>query len=92
MSDPGSLRDDEAHAAACHQRWLALRHRKQEERNYKGEWHQQQCGACRFFIPLTGVLGSDYGGCSNPASPFDKTLMFEHDGCEFFENSGEWDD
>lgn len=91
MSKQGNLKNNEAHAIACHQRWLARRNRKQEEGSYKDEWYQQQCGACRFFIPLTGILGADYGGCSNPASPFDKSLMFEHDGCEHFESSGEWE-
>lgn len=32
---------------------------------------------------LTGILGSDYGGCTNP-SVRDGVVQFEHDGCDAF--------
>jgi hypothetical protein len=85
-----SLVGDAVHAAATHERWSALRNRRQEDSNYRDEWYAQQCGACRFFAPLSGGLGSDYGGCSNPASKFDSRVMFEHDGCESFSDAEEW--
>jgi len=44
-----------------------------------------QCGQCRYYIPLYGKFKSDYGACSNSKSPFDQKVMFEHDGCEYFE-------
>jgi hypothetical protein len=31
-----------------------------------------------------------YHDGSNARSPFDKTVMFEHDGCDEFEGNGEW--
>ena len=31
----------------------------------------------------------EYGVCSNPSSPFDGTVRFEHDGCSEFA-AGEW--
>jgi hypothetical protein len=30
-----------------------------------------------------------WGVCSNAESPFDRTAMFEHDGCDFFEEDPE---
>ncbi|MBM7775946.1 hypothetical protein JOD54_006150 [Actinokineospora baliensis] len=57
---------------------------------YQDEWYQQQCGACRYWFPLAGTLGSDHGACANAESPFDRTVQFEHDGCEAFDASGTW--
>jgi Protein of unknown function (DUF3027) len=59
---------------------------------YRDEWYGEQCGGCRFWIALTGVLGSDYGACTNPASPRDGFVQCEHDGCEAFApvGDGEW--
>jgi len=85
-----SLRNDEQHAVQCHQRWMKLRNRKQEAPNYQIEWADQQCGMCQYWIPLTGALGTDYGACSNSASPFDASVRFEHDGCDEFVDAGEW--
>jgi hypothetical protein len=36
---------------------------------------------CEFWIHLAGQWGRDWGGCSNPLSPLDSTIRFEHDGC-----------
>jgi Protein of unknown function (DUF3027) len=87
-----NVANDVGHATACHERWRARRNRTQDASEYKNDWYQEQCGACRFFVPLTGILGSDYGACTNEASPCDKIAMFEHDGCEQFERSGDWDE
>ncbi len=59
---------------------------------YRDEWYAQQCGGCRYWIALHGVLGSDYGACSNARSPRDGMVQFEHDGCDAFEpvTEGEW--
>jgi hypothetical protein len=78
---------DAEHRQACHDRWMELRNRRQEEQSYKDEWYAEQCGSCRFFVPLQGLFSADWGGCSNAKSPFDGRVMFEHDGCEFFELS-----
>ena len=48
-------------------------------------WGIQQCFNCCYFIPLSGAFQNDYGGCTNKKSPFDKQVMFEHDGCDFHE-------
>jgi len=90
MSNSYDLRNDQEYAAACHKRWMERRNRKQESPRYRDEWWAEQCGRCRYFIPLTGVLGSDYGACSNPASAFDGTVRFEHDGCVEFADAEEW--
>ncbi|MEI6218931.1 MAG: DUF3027 domain-containing protein [bacterium] len=75
------------HFADCHRRWLTQRNRKQEAPSYKDEWYGQQCGACVFFIPLSGVFAEDYGACSNQTSKFDGMIRFEHDGCDAFKSS-----
>lgn len=35
------------------------------------------CG-CRWFLPLDGKLGNDWGVCANPDSPRTGLLTFEH--------------
>lgn len=78
------------HQTETHSRWLAVRNRKQESPDYQEEWYSEQCGGCEFWIPLAGGWGSDFGVCSNLDSPFDGTVRFEHDGCEFFSPGEAW--
>ncbi|MFI7467828.1 DUF3027 domain-containing protein [Nonomuraea sp. NPDC049646] len=80
----------EAERSAIHERWLAGCHRRTEDPDYREEWYSEQCGACRFWFPLAGALGNDYGACANAASPFDGRVRFEHDGCDAFQESGTW--
>jgi Protein of unknown function (DUF3027) len=80
-----ALMNDPEHAKDCHKRWMARRHRRQESPDYKDEWRTQQCFSCRFFVPLMGSMKEDYGACTNPTSPFDGRVMFEHDGCDHHE-------
>lgn len=47
------------------------------------------CG-CRWFLPLEGKLGMDWGICANTRSPRAGLLTFEHQGCPEYE--GEADD
>lgn len=61
-----------------------------DDTDYRDEWRLQQCGACEFWIPFAGAMGDDYGGCTNPASPHDGTIMYEHDGCDQFSPGEEW--
>ena len=35
------------------------------------------CG-CKYFVPLNGALGYDWGVCSNPKSPRAGLLTWEH--------------
>lgn len=74
------MEDD--HLKATHERWAAKLNRE--------DWHYEQCGRCVFWIPLTRPIGLDWGACTNPQSPFDKQVMFEHDGCDEFKDAGEW--
>ncbi|HEV3456447.1 MAG TPA: DUF3027 domain-containing protein [Thermoanaerobaculia bacterium] len=46
--------------------------------------HCLQCGGCRFYVPLDGKLGGDWGACSNPASEYDARVVFEHWTCKEF--------
>ncbi len=70
---------------SCHQRWFERRTRNQDEPSYKDEWWAQQCIQCRFFVPLTGDLGHDFGACTNESSEWDQRVMYEHDGCSTFD-------
>ncbi|GAA2211406.1 hypothetical protein GCM10009850_068650 [Nonomuraea monospora] len=79
-----------AECSAIHKRWIAERNRRTEDPGYREEWYYEQCGSCRFWLPLSGELGSDYGACANQASPFDGRVRFEHDGCEAFQEAGAW--
>jgi DUF3027 family protein len=76
--------NDEAFRRETHERWVTRVHRDMADAGYRDEWYAEQCGGCRFWLALMGVLGDDYGACSNPDSPFDGTVRFEHDGCEAF--------
>lgn len=73
-----------------HDRWIQRRNRRTDDPQYRDEWYDQQCGGCRYWFPLAGKIGLDYGACANKKSPFDGTVRFEHDGCEFFEESEGW--
>ncbi len=78
------LDSNEQHFRACHERWTQRLNRDPGVPNYQDDWGIQQCGGCRFFVPLTGIFSDDWGGCTNPSSPSDQHIMFEHDGCAFF--------
>lgn len=84
MSRP-HLTNDAVHAEDCHRRWVIARNRRTEDPAYQDSWFAEQCGACRYWISLTGVLVSDYVACTSALSDFDKHVMFEHDGCSAFD-------
>jgi hypothetical protein len=78
----GAEHRDREHKRTTHDRWASnLR---------EAEWRYEQCGRCIWWVPLTGTWGEDWGVCSNPASPHDRSAMFEHDGCDVFEEADEW--
>ncbi len=52
--------------------------------DYPDNWHYEQCGGCNAYRPIDGPLGEDWGVCTNPASPADGSVRFEHDGCDAF--------
>ncbi len=57
-----------------HERWI------KRPRHDAGE--KRQCMNCRYYIPLRGSVGADWGVCCNAQSQYDATLCFEHDGCD----------
>lgn len=44
------------------------------------------CG-CKWYQPLDGELGGDWGVCANAASHRVGLLTFEHQGCAKFESA-----
>lgn len=85
------LEDDRERHRSIHERWRRSKNRDRDDPSFRDEWYGEQCGACRHYVPLSGHLGGDYGACTNEASPCDRRVMFEHDGCEAFEAGGQWD-
>ena len=92
MSDIQALGLNQAHIHACHERWMERNNRRWSngEVDAPDEWYQQQCGCCRYYIPLQGLLQTDWGVCSNAATSLDGRVMFEHDGCDAHEAAEEW--
>jgi hypothetical protein len=46
-----------------------------------------QCLHCRYYDPLDSPLGMDWGACVNPASQYDRQVVFEHWTCTKFEDA-----
>jgi hypothetical protein len=53
--------EDDEGRRQTHDRWTSVVPRS--------EWHEDQCLFCRFYLPLEGPMGADWGACANPASP-----------------------
>ncbi len=85
------LSEDARRAQETHYRWISKipLNRDYSLPDYKDEWRSEQCFQCQFYIKLTGYLETDWGVCSNPLSPLDSRLMFEHDGCDYFSRSSD---
>jgi hypothetical protein len=91
MSHNKALVNDREHLEETHKRWIKNIHWDRYGSNAREDWQGKQCLTCRYFIPLSGIFGDDYGVCSNVASPLDGTVRFEHDGCdEYSENEDYW--
>jgi hypothetical protein len=52
-------------------------------------WHPDCSVGCKFFLPVQGKLGMDWGVCANPKSHRCGLLTFEHQGCPQFETEKE---
>jgi hypothetical protein len=76
--------DDADHNTECHQRWASRRNWDVDAAAFSYEWYWEQCGGCRYWIPLHGQIGSDYGACTHAESAFDGQVRFEHDRCDQF--------
>jgi hypothetical protein len=48
--------------------------------------------ACKWYMPLEGQNGYDWGVCTNPASHRVGLLTFEHQGCAAWEPEEDDDD
>ncbi len=81
---------DRIHLRVAHERWMTFRYRRQESVDCLDRWWEEQCGACRVWLPLAGEFSDDYGACSNPAAEFDGQARFEHDGCDRHDAAPEW--
>ncbi|MFN0277360.1 MAG: DUF3027 domain-containing protein [Pyrinomonadaceae bacterium] len=81
------LENDSDHLNACHERWMISRNRVMESPEYQDQWGLEQCFNCKFYVALVGVFVEDYGACTNVLSPFDRQVMFEHDGCEHHDSA-----
>lgn len=58
-------------------------------RDSKQEWLPDCSTGCKWFFPLEGRLGLDWGVCANPLSHRAGLLTFEHQGCPKFEGGDE---
>ena len=76
-----NLVKDERHVEACHQRWIQ---RRSLPSDAEDGWSAKQCLHCLYYVELTGLFLTDWGVCSNSGSPRDRSVMFEHDGCDAF--------
>lgn len=82
--------DPDDHRTKCHLRWTTQLNRDQNSPGYPDKWMEEQCLFCRYYMPLAGPMGHDFGVCSNPAEPFDGRVRFEHDGCDGFVPADEY--
>jgi hypothetical protein len=89
-SRPKPVKDNPEWFRLCHERWMEKRNRRNEDPAYRDEWWSQQCGACRYWVPLSGVFAEDYGVCAGSTSDFDGLVRFEHDGCAAHESTEGW--
>jgi len=48
-------------------------------------WYGDCSCGCKYYLPLEGKLGADWGVCHNPKSHRCGLLTFEHQGCQHFE-------
>ena len=65
--------------------WKVCRDKEEyESGKYSGLRPDCSCG-CKFFHPLTGKEGMDWGVCINPESSRAGLLTFEHMSCDRFE-------
>jgi hypothetical protein len=76
MADTRRIDQDETGRRLTHDQWAVHVPRT--------AWHPDQCLFCRFYLPVEGPLGDDWGACANPASPRNATVTFEHDHCDAF--------
>jgi len=57
------------------------------KRNRITDWGPDCSCDCKWYLPLEGAIGMDWGVCSNPDSPRAGLLTFEHQGCKMFKET-----
>lgn len=53
-------------------------------RSRDDDWGPDCSCGCKFFLPVEGDAGADWGVCCNQESPRRGLLTFEHMGCKHF--------
>ncbi|GAA2795626.1 hypothetical protein GCM10010452_24870 [Crossiella cryophila] len=71
---------DRAEVEAITQRWVRNSHRRTDDPDYPDEWYYEQCGGCRYWFPLAGQLGYDFGVCAGAGSPLVDTVRLNMTG------------
>lgn len=56
----------------------------QASREEGDNWYGDCSCGCRYYLPLEGSLGADWGVCRNKQSHRCGLLTFEHQGCRHF--------
>jgi len=56
-----------------------------QEREEGDLWYSDCSCGCKYYVPLEGKAGFDWGICRNPLSHRVGLLTFEHQGCKHFE-------
>ncbi len=73
---------------SSHRHLMSIMRRLRDDYEPYGQQGRQgfdcSCG-CRWYKPLAGALGSDWGVCANRDSHRAGLLTFEHQGCMQFE-------
>jgi hypothetical protein len=62
-----------------------IKNGKVQHRVDEGNGTCLQCGACKHCLAIEN--NDDWGVCSNPKSQYDRTAVFEHWTCKFFERA-----
>jgi hypothetical protein len=94
-----------SHMLKTYSRWTDMRNNTKNDHELKldeqgdgirsDDWYFEQCGGCTYYLPLEDPnVIMDWGLCTNGESVFDRTVMFEHDGCDKFTSTanGNWVD
>jgi hypothetical protein len=54
------------------------------QRSRDDDWGPDCSCGCKFFLPVDGDAGADWGVCCNQESPRRGLLTFEHMGCKHY--------
>jgi hypothetical protein len=60
-----------------------------QSRESGDQWFADCSCGCKYYVPLEGKAGQDWGVCHNPSSHRAGLLTFEHQGCPHFEGNPE---